>query len=608
MSKPWNKECDVLIIGGGLAGGTLARQLRLEQPELSIIQLDRKVDFDWWVGEATVEVFDDYAIRILKLGPYLWKKHILKHGLRFWFDNEERSLPLEEMSEWGRARYTSVNTAFQLDRASFDRDILQMNRDMGVECHQGARVLSGQSDDLPHIVIDRDEGHMVDTTVGTIRCKWLVDAGGRSSPLAQQLHLLHEGDGPWLRQRPGPTGSYWGRFKNSKSIDDFGNDAWRRKVGYTLRNLSTNHFMYPEYWIWHIPLTEDITSIGVSFDHDKIPLKMKSAQDLVAFFHQHRALRDILAGSECLDFMGLKYLRRACKQVYSTDRWFLTGMSGSFVDPLFSTTSASISVSNRFIAEMIRADREGDTVTFARRVRHCNDFMLTLYQVLTAGIIFDRFGSFDACAGWISQRFHNYWNYEMVNQLDDFKRYFRRIDAHDEHCGCSIARSIENHYGSSLIGVTDRLTDEFIALLRKRDLYFARNKGYFFEGSARQSLIDNAYRFTNDDRQRRLEQQVETMKSYEGCYRYFLRRACDIEGISWDEGTFESFFARDTGSGQTLADGLRAMCNPKSPSSALPAHLPTRYVHWTPKGPIDAYAREHHRATNQFIGPDGADV
>ena len=105
-----------------MAGGCLARQLSLEMPQLSVCLIDGKTEFDYGVGESTVEVFDDYALRNLQLGPYLNRHHIVKHGLRFWFDSANRDLPLEEMSEQGRSHYTILNRGFQIDRSRFDRD------------------------------------------------------------------------------------------------------------------------------------------------------------------------------------------------------------------------------------------------------------------------------------------------------------------------------------------------------------------------------------------------------------------------------------------------------------------------------------------------------
>jgi hypothetical protein len=35
--------------------------------------------------------------------------------------------------------------------------------------------------------------------------------------------------------------------------DELGDEAWRKRVGFTSRYLSTNHFMGRGFWIWAIP-------------------------------------------------------------------------------------------------------------------------------------------------------------------------------------------------------------------------------------------------------------------------------------------------------------------------------------------------------------------
>jgi len=46
VEDSFDKSCDVLIIGAGMAGSCLARQLSLEQPELDVIVIDAKTEFD----------------------------------------------------------------------------------------------------------------------------------------------------------------------------------------------------------------------------------------------------------------------------------------------------------------------------------------------------------------------------------------------------------------------------------------------------------------------------------------------------------------------------------------------------------------------------------
>ena len=65
-------------MGGSSAGNSLARQLKLVDPSIEIAQFDRKTSFDSWIGESTVEAWENYMTQNLKLGWYLEKKFMQK--------------------------------------------------------------------------------------------------------------------------------------------------------------------------------------------------------------------------------------------------------------------------------------------------------------------------------------------------------------------------------------------------------------------------------------------------------------------------------------------------------------------------------------------------
>jgi choline dehydrogenase-like flavoprotein len=57
---------DIVIIGSGIAGGFLARQLRLACPDLGVLVLEAAEAMeDYKVGESTVEVAANYMVRRL---------------------------------------------------------------------------------------------------------------------------------------------------------------------------------------------------------------------------------------------------------------------------------------------------------------------------------------------------------------------------------------------------------------------------------------------------------------------------------------------------------------------------------------------------------------
>src|SRR6266446_2037608 len=83
----WQMErhYDVIIIGAGLAGLTLARQLLLYTGK-TILQLDREPKLPvarQKVGESNVQVAGHYLAKVLDMEEHLVHEHVMKYNLRF---------------------------------------------------------------------------------------------------------------------------------------------------------------------------------------------------------------------------------------------------------------------------------------------------------------------------------------------------------------------------------------------------------------------------------------------------------------------------------------------------------------------------------------------
>ena len=115
------KSVDVAILGGGLAGNLLARQLRRYVPKVSVALYERSRERAYKVGESTVEIATLYLTKRMGLSTYIYKEHLPKNGLRYFFDTEDRSAALPEMSEIG-IHGLPPYPSFQLDRSRFERD------------------------------------------------------------------------------------------------------------------------------------------------------------------------------------------------------------------------------------------------------------------------------------------------------------------------------------------------------------------------------------------------------------------------------------------------------------------------------------------------------
>lgn len=582
-SRPEKKECDVLILGASLAGSCLARQLRLQLPDLRIIVIDKKrpQDFRYWVGEATVPLWVDYAVRNCQLGPYLWKNHIVKHGVRFFFDSAAKDLPLCQMSEFGRREYPVI-ASFHLDRATFDLDLVRMNRELGIEVLLGVGTVGRTRRAIELSGQNGQTGHVVATTAGPISCRWLVDATGMSALLARKLGLLCE---DWKRVR---TACYWSRFSGVGNIDQLGDDAWRRRVGYTERNLSANHYMYRGYWIWQIPITDKLTSIGVTVDEELFPLTLKNAGELHRFLLQHRCLRDLLGDSaKAIDFHGLTNLARHSSAFCSIDRWFITGMASSFVDPLFSSNSMTIAAQNILIGRLIEADREGNAAIFRSRVAHFNSFFTAFHEANLRALDYRAHGSFDAWAPFRMAMLNNiitraapeyYRGLQTLVELAD-----RRVDQ-PVLTAEALGQLIENGFS----GAIRRMKNEYTDFLDQHAQYYGLNAAQFLEGTERLSARRHLWDEPTEAVLR--QRSAEDLLSYEALVRHYVSQMAALTGVPWSEAAFDRSFERRYASTQRLADlvdALRAAAVSKgadAPNTDDADHSAGANL-WSPTGP-----------------------
>lgn len=458
-----NDNCDVLIIGASMAGSCLARQLKIKHPELAITVVDRKSGFDYWVGESMLEIFWDYATTDLQLGPYLDANFLYKHGLRFFFDSADKNLKLSQMSEIGRAWYDSV-PAHQIDRKRFDEDMCRFNIESGIDVRMNCHVKD--------VEIDALRGHRAITSDGEIRCRWLVDAAGFNAPVGRKLGLIKPIE-------THPISARWARVRNTRNLDLLGDDVWRERVNYISRFLSTNHFLYDGYWFWVIPLDEHTCSIGVVWRHDKASLSIKGQQEFLDFVLSHACLAEFLGDAyEVLDYHGLKNMSRVADQFYSRDRWFLTGMSAAFLDPLFSSGSAFLSDANRMIGDLIATDMAGDQQAFKNKITAYNAHSRWWLDNFMLHISGNYHGSYDLLRQLFQPLLMDYFGIIFPASASKFWGYDPDIDYGD---GSALRAEKAQMLEHSVNHRAHAMKAELEEFLKEREGLYVNNNGKFFD-------------------------------------------------------------------------------------------------------------------------------
>jgi len=382
-------QLDVAILGGGMAGSLLARQLSRQVDGARIGLFERKTGYSHNIGESMVELASNYFVRRLGLGSYLYERHFPKNGLRYFFDSPEKDTALQEMSEIGSAALP-FHPAFQVDRSRLESDLMEMNERAGIHVRRGARVgdlVLGKDGQTHHFTVLDESGKE------EFEARWLVDATGRSRMVAEREDLH-------VPETTLQNSSVWAWFEGVTDIDSLGPDEFRSRIRYSARRLSTLHFLHRGYWIWFIPLQEGTTSVGVVCDHQHYRKEWLGADEFMRFLRSHRGISQLLQDAKPITVRGFKHLSYGTKRFFSKHRWSLVGEAGAFPDPFYSPGADFIALGNDFTSDLICRDFAGeDAQARETRTKAYDDFMQFRFEA-AMGLYRDQYsalGSYELC-------------------------------------------------------------------------------------------------------------------------------------------------------------------------------------------------------------------
>ena len=367
---------DVAILGGGLAGLSLALQLKQRLPALDVLIIERRSHpvpvAAHKVGESTVEIGGHYFDTILGLKQHLHEKQLKKFGFRFFFSDGEREL--SNVTELGASTFLAT-PGYQLDRGIFENALACLARERGVRFLDGAIVRDFTLDEAGGA---HDVSYTYSGTAHHVQARWLIDASGRAGLIKRRLDLAlpNEHD----------ANAVWFRIASRIDVDEWSHDQpWLARCDPPHRWLSTIHLVGDGYWVWLIPLASGSHSVGIVADAAMHPLDgINTFDKAMVWFKQHQprlfeALDD--QRDKLQDFAFFRHFSYGCKQVFSgTQRWALTGEAGLFLDPFYSPGSDFIAIGNTFITELVAQDLAGGPVAMYADVYQ--KIYLSLYEYM----------------------------------------------------------------------------------------------------------------------------------------------------------------------------------------------------------------------------------
>nr|BBH88090.1 hypothetical protein KTC_28410 [Thermosporothrix sp. COM3] len=376
-------DFDIGIIGGGPAGASTAAYL--QKAGLSCVILERELFPRPHVGESLVPS----STRVFKEIGFMDKMEqggfVKKYGAAWTsagrgpvysdsFDGLEADcyagIRFDEREQPGVDR----NYTFHVDRAKFDLLLLQHAHELGATVYEGVQVRSVDFSEAnqPRIIFSLGKQQM------SLRVRLVVDASGRKTLLGNQLKLRIQ----------------------DPVFDQYALHTWFDNYDRTI--LSTDpaqqdfifvHFLpVTNTWVWQIPITESITSIGVVTQKRNFA---RSRQEREQFFWQCLESRpELAAGLRAAE--QLHPLKEegdysyAMKQICG-DNFVLVGDAARFVDPIFSTGVSIALNSARFSsADIIKAAEIGDfskksfttyETTLRRGTKNWYEFISVYYRL-----------------------------------------------------------------------------------------------------------------------------------------------------------------------------------------------------------------------------------
>jgi flavin-dependent dehydrogenase len=301
--------CDVLVIGGGPAGSTVAPLLAEKGYKVVLLEKARHPRFH--IGEsllpANLPIFDRLGVtdKIASIG-------MVKNAAEFnspWHDHQQRFYFADA---WDK----SMPSSFQVKRSEFDAILIENAAQRGVDVHQECRVKSVDLSDsnFASVVAEHSDGRQQ-----RWRARFVVDASGRDTFLANKLQIKH-------RNPRHNSSSVYAHFEGAIRNDgpDEGNIAI---------------FWFEHGWFWFIPLADGKTSIGMV----TWPYFMKTKGD--------RSLEEfLLDGIQSCPLLKAKLENARVSSTaeatgnfsYVSDRcygknYLMLGDAFAFIDPVFSS-------------------------------------------------------------------------------------------------------------------------------------------------------------------------------------------------------------------------------------------------------------------------------
>jgi flavin-dependent dehydrogenase len=303
---------DVIVIGGGPAGSTVASILSREGRKVVLFEKERFPRHH--IGESlmtdTYFTFERMGLlEKMKTSPF-----VRKYSVQFANPAGRESRPFY----FFEALHHESAVTWQVTRAQFDLMLIEHAADQGADVYQETRI--------KQVLFEGERAYGVEALMNgelfRFEAPVVVDATGQTAMLSNKF-------GWRVRDPQLKKAVLYSYFKGAHREPDLNGGATL-----VLRTPEGSNG-----WFWYIPLENDITSVGVVADPEY--LVKNRGKDLAKIFHEEinkvESCRRRVAGATRVDkiYSILDYSYRSTN--FAGDGFILIGDAYGFLDPIYSS-------------------------------------------------------------------------------------------------------------------------------------------------------------------------------------------------------------------------------------------------------------------------------
>ena len=309
---------DVIVVGGGPAGSTLAALVAMQGHRVVVLEKERFPRHQ--IGESLLPATVHGVCRLTGVSAELDRAGFTRKrgGTYRWGANPK---PWTFAFSVSPRMASHASYAYQVERSKFDKILLDHAGKMGADVRESSPVVR-LIDDAERVrgVSYRDP----DGNVGEILAKYVIDASGNQSRIYKEI---------------GGSRKYSDFFRSIALYGYF--DGGQRLPAPNSGNILSAAF--DSGWFWYIPLGDTLTSVGAVVRREMAEkVQGNPEQALMSLIEECPLIKDYLKDAKRITTGDYGRIRTRKDYSYHNTKFWRPGMAligdaACFVDPVFST-------------------------------------------------------------------------------------------------------------------------------------------------------------------------------------------------------------------------------------------------------------------------------